>query len=165
MNRLTLKLAYICGLMSLPGAGLAGSVDILSPDTAHTYAASRISNSTLKWSNREQKLYANITFDPQMYAGDGDSGRKEYFVFGIPGVAFDAQANTFYAKDDEGQPVAVAIKRPGMFGGSVLPAPGSCFYIYKSHGEVQVVLKASTVNTSVLKHHWIEKDGSYADNR
>ena len=109
MNRFTLNMACICGIMSLAGTGWAGSVDIPSPDKAHTYAASRISNTTLKWSNRDQKLYANITFDPQMYAGDGDSGRQEYFVFGIPGVTFDPQANTFYAKDNEGEPVAVAI--------------------------------------------------------
>ena len=24
---------------------------------------------------------------------------------------------------------------------------------------------ASTVNNTVLKHHWVEKDGGYADNR
>lgn len=165
MNRFTLNMACICGIMSLAGTGWAGSVDIPSPDKAHTYAASRISNTTLKWSNRDQKLYANITFDPQMYAGDGDSGRQEYFVFGIPGVTFDPQANTFYAKDNEGEPVAVAIKKPGIFGGSIRPAPGSCFYIYKNHGEVQIVLRASTVNTAALKHHWVEKDGSYTDNR
>lgn len=165
MRNSTPLVVYICGIMALASAGWAGSVDILSPDKANTYAVSRISNTILKWSSREQMLYASITFDPQMYAGDGDSARKESFVFGIPGVTFDPQANTFCTKDNEGQPVVVAIKKPGLFGGSVFPAPGSCFYIYRNHGEVRVVLKASTVNTLVLKHHWVEKDGSYADNR
>ena len=157
-------MASICGMMILADPSWAGSVDILSPDKANAYAVSRVSNTTLKWSPRDQRLYADIAFDTQMYAGDGDSSCKESFLFGIPGVTFDPQANAFYAKDDEGQPVIVAIKKPGWFGGKVLPAPGSCFYIYKNHGEVQVVLRASTVNSVVLKNHWIEKDGSYADN-
>ena len=165
MSGFSLKVVCICGMMTLAGAGWGASVDILSPDKAQTYAVGRISNTRLKWNDRNRMLYADITFDPQMYAGDGDSSKKEYFLFGIPGVTFDPQANTFYANDNEGQPVAVAIKKPGMFGGSILPAPGSCFYIYKNHGEVQVVLKASTVNNAVLKHHWVEKDGGYTDNR
>ena len=165
MSNFSLKIACVCGVMAMAGTGWAASVDILSPDKAQAYAASRVSHSTLKWSSRERALYAEITFDSQMYAGDSDPGKKEYFLFKIPGVTFDSQANTFYANDNEGQPVAVAIKKPGLFGGAILPAPGSCIYIYKNHGEVQVVLKASTVNSSILKNHWVEKDGSYTDNR
>ena len=140
----------------------AGSVIILSPDKAQAHAFGHVTKSKFIWSEKERALFADITFSVGMYAGSGQSNEQESFLFKFPGVTFDPSTKTFYARDKSGKEMAIAAGQSGLFGRSVKPLPGTCVYICKKHGEVQVVLTASTsLVSSDDSHHWMENDDEF----
>jgi hypothetical protein len=163
MNAPFSKTFFVFSTLMLTSTLWAASVTIESPDKAQTNAEGRVMQGSLKWLPKEQALYADITFTNDLYVTRGNALEQEYFLFKFPGVSFDPSTNTFYATAKDGQRVPVAVKKPGVFGGSIQPLPGTTINIYKSHGEVQVVLTATTdqVDRGILSH-WVERNSGFS---
>lgn len=148
----------VCLAVTLVASTLrAASVSIPSPDQAQTYADGRLTKGSLTWSNKEQALYANLTFSNELYDTQGERLTEECFLFKLPGVMADPETKTYYAQDDNGQRVPVATWQDSFFGRRILVSPGTCFHIQKDHGKVRVVLTATTALKTPLRNHWIEE--------
>lgn len=137
----------------------ADSVTIISPDKAQTHAYGRVAKSRLVWLAKDRALSADITFSTDLYAGGNEPLTRESFLFKFPGVTLDAATKQFLAQDSEGKRVPVASASGGL-GGNIKPLAGTRVYIYRRHGEVRVVLTATTTppNTDRVVT-WVERDG------
>jgi hypothetical protein len=134
----------------------AASVRIPSPDQTQTFADGRLTKGSLTWSNKEQALYANITFSNELYDTQGERLTEESFLFKLPGVMADPATKTYYAQDDNGQRVPVATWQDAFFGRRITLSPATCFHIQKDHGRLRVVMTATTAAV-VLRNHWIDE--------
>ena len=135
----------------------AGSVTIASPDQAQTNAEGRVIKAKLTWSDKDQALHADITFSNELYETKGDTHNEEYFLFKFPGVMADPATKTYYAQDDSGQRVPVAMWQDGFLGRHIKLLPGTYVHIQKKHGNVRVVLTATTTPPMVARrNHWVE---------
>ena len=153
----SLKKVVACLAMILLASPVwAASVSIPSPDQAQTYADGRLTNGKLTWSNKEQALYASLTFSNELYDTQGERLTEERFLFKLPGVMADPATKTYSAQDDSGQRVPVATWQDGFFGRRIMVSPGACFHVQNSHGTVRVVMTATTAAVN-LHNHWIEE--------
>ena len=135
----------------------AGSVTLASPDKVQTHAESRVKDANLTWSEKDHALYADITFSNDIYVGGAVPLVEDYFLFEIPGVRADPATKTFYAQDDSGQRVPVAMWQDGFLGRHIKLLPGTYVHIQKKHGNVRVVLTATTTPPMVARrNHWVE---------
>jgi hypothetical protein len=158
----SIKAAVGLAVLMMASPLWAGSVTILSPDTAQTWAYGYVTEAKFAWSSKEKALYADITFSNDLYATTDEPVQHEYFLFKFPGMMLDPGTKTFYAQDSSGQRVPVAVSESGLFSSFIKPLPGTVVYIHKKHGKVQVTLTATTVPLSVGGgRHWIEEgDGA-----
>ena len=136
----------------------AGPVTIVSPDKAQTNAESRVKKANLEWNDKDQALYADITFSNELYVSRGDALNEEYFLFRFPGVTANSETKTYYIRDESGQRVPVATWQDGLVGRHITLAPGAYIHIREAHGTVRVVLMATSTPTAVgRRNHWLEE--------
>ncbi len=137
----------------------AGPVTIASPDKAQTNAESRVKKANLEWNDKDQALYADITFSNDLYVSRGDALNEEYFLFRFPGVTADPATKTYYVQDNNGQRVPVATWQDGFLGRHITLSPGTYIHIREAHGDVRVVLTAtSTPPAFGRRNHWLEEN-------
>ncbi len=151
------KMAACLAVTLLASPLWAGSVTIASPDQAQTSAEGRVTKTKLTWSDKDQALYADITFSNELYETKGDALTEEYFLFKFPGVMADPATKTYYAQDQSGQRVPVATWQNGFFGRHIKMSPGTCVHIRKEHGKVHVVMTATTAAKTALRNQWVEE--------
>jgi hypothetical protein len=157
-NSLTKGVACLA-VMLLAGPLWAGLVTIVSPDKAQTNAESRIKKADLEWRDKDQTLYADVTFSNELYVSRGDGLNEEYFLFRLPGVKADPTTRTLYAQDDSGVRVPVATWQDGLLGRHITLAPGAYIHIREAHGAVRVVLTATSTPPAVgERSHWLEEN-------
>ncbi|MCX6906648.1 MAG: hypothetical protein NTY01_01255 [Verrucomicrobia bacterium] len=146
----------VVAVLMFAGLSRADSVTIVSPDLTETYACGHVEQAKFEWVNEDAELYANVTFSNGFYAGDGEAPSREYFLFKFPGVTYDRATKTFYAQDNEGHSVPVAVMQAGLIGHYIKPMPGTCVYISNSGGTVQLILTATTnPRPSRYANHWV----------
>ena len=138
-----------------------GLLQIVSPDTAQTFAGGVTTRFLLEWDRRAQVLRAFITFTNSPYQNDSTSRREEQFLFRLPGVALDPATGVFSARDPQGHnvPIAVRVRRGGLFSTSnaVEPTAGTTIYVSKISGRVKVSLTANPSAAAVADkaQHWV----------
>jgi hypothetical protein len=155
-TRITVKVLAVVAVLMFAGFSRADSVTLVSSDKADTYAYGHVEKANFIWVMEETALYADITFSNWLYAGDGgESASQEYFLFKFPGVTFDSATKTFYARNEDGRPVPVAVMEDAWTGQRIKPLPGTCVYISNSGGTVQLVLKGTTNPEVKYASHWV----------
>jgi hypothetical protein len=156
------KVVAWLAMTMLAGSAWAGSVAIISPDKAQTAADCRVKAANLTWSETDHALYADITFSNDIYVGGAVPLVEDYFLFAFPGVSADPATKTFYAPDSNGHRVPVATWEDGAFGRHIKLLPGAFVHIQKKHGNVRVVLTATTTPTmAARRNHWVEDNTSF----
>jgi len=154
MNKLFLLLAALV-LGSLAAQGATAKIE--SPYTAQTSASWIMSNHRLFWNNKDQTLYAEITFDNRLYSDRTNPPDHESFLFPFPGVKLDPKTKTFYVESKTGQHVPVAETHTMLFWKTIEPLPGTRIFVIKKSGTIKVTLTADTEATpDNLDRHWME---------
>jgi sugar lactone lactonase YvrE len=147
--------------MAMAGLGAhAATVKIVSPGKAQTYAYSSLTGSCFFWNQKEQTLYARLTFDNHLYASRTEPLDQESFVFAFPGVTFDAATNLYRATGADGQPVPVAERKKHLIGHVIVPLPGTVTFVNKRSGAVTVVLTVDTDHPQT--RHWREHSDNWS---
>lgn len=140
----------------------SGLLQVLSPDTAQTFAGGVTTRYLLNWDNRGQALRALVTFTNSPYQDTQMSRREEQFSFRFPGVTLDPATGVFSVRDPAGNPIPIAVKmrrRGGFFSRSnaIEPTVGATIYVSKISGRVSVRLTAKpTAPPAADKaNHWV----------
>ncbi len=140
----------------------SGLLQILSPDTAQTYAGGVTTRFLLNWDSRGQVLRAFVTFTNSPYQDTQTPRREEQFSFRFPGVTLDPATGVFSARDPAGNliPVAVKVRRRGGFfsrSNPIEPTAGATIYVTKISGRVAVRLtaKPDAPPTADKTNHWV----------
>ena len=154
-TRMAVKVMAVVAVLMFAGFSRADSVTLVSSDRAESYAYGHMEKANFIWVREGSALYADVTFSNWLYAGDGEPASQEYFLFKFPGVTFDEATKTFYARNDGGSPVPVAVMEDALIGQRIKPLPGTCVYISNSGGTVQLVLKGTTNPEVKYANHWV----------
>ena len=139
-----------------------GLLQVLSPDTAQTYAGGVTTRYVLNWDRREQVLRAFVQFTNSPYQDTQTSRREEQFGFRFPGVSLDESTGVFSVRDPQGGrpiPVAVRVRGGGLLSRSnaIEPTAGTTIYVSKISGRVAVRLtaKPTAPPTADKANHWV----------
>jgi hypothetical protein len=140
-------------------AALAGTVEIVSPDTTQTYSYSEARYKSLDWDEDKQALIAYMTFTTRPYAYSNEPPKDEFCAFHFPGVTFNPEDRKYYAKAQSGEPMAIAELKEGMLADWIEMLPGTAVLIFKKDGDVKLVLASTTEwKEGDPDLHWIERD-------
>ncbi len=140
----------------------SGQLQLISPDTAQTFAGGVTIRYLLNWDSRAQVLRAMLTFSNSPYQDTNTQRKEEQFGFRIPGVTLDANSGVFFARDPAGNnvPVAVQVRGGGGFlsrRNPIEPTVGSTIYVSKPGGRVSVrlIAKPAAPATTDKANHWV----------
>ena len=141
-------------------AAEAAHVKLLSPDTAQTYAVGWVVDHSFTWNARTKQFSAYLQFNDQSAPRWHE---EESFQFCFPEVKFDTTNRTFYVMNNDNQRVSVAELRTGLFGQSIVPAPGTTVLIANEHGKVRLVLTADSdpKDRGAYTSCWIERSDAW----
>lgn len=138
----------------------AAHVQLLSPDTAQTYAVGMLMDHNFTWNARTGQFGAVLQFSDRSVTKWRE---EETCRFGFPEVKFDATSRTFYALASDNHRVPVAQVRDHWLGREIVPAPGTSVLIANEHGKVRLVLTADDApkGRSALAPCWIERSDAW----
>ena len=154
MNKIVLLLATMV-ISGLTARGATAKIE--SPHTAQTSASWTMSDHRLFWNNKDQTLYAEVTFDNRLYSDSTNPFGRESFVFPLPGVKLDPNTKTLFAKTKTGQNVPVAEIRKTLFLDTIVPLPGARIFVIKKSGTVNLTLTAdTTLRPGCCDRNWME---------
>ena len=138
----------------------AAHVQLLSPDTAQTYAVGLVMDHTFTWNARTGQFGAVVVVSDR----SATKWREEEACrFGFPAVKFDAPTRTFYALASDNHRVPIAQMRERWLGREIIPAPGTSVLIANEHGQVRLVLMADDAakGRSALAPCWSERSDAW----
>jgi hypothetical protein len=140
----------------------SGLLQVLSPDTAQTFAGGVTVRYLLNWDRRTQELRALVAFTNSPYQDPDTPRREEQFGFRFPGVTLDPATGVFSVRDPAGNSVPVAVRVRGGGGlfsrqNAVEPTAGVSIYVSKISGRVAVRLtaKPTAPATADKSNHWV----------
>ena len=148
----------VVGPISVTPSGL---LQVLSPDTAQTFAGGVTVRYLLNWDRRAQVLRALVAFSNSPYVNPDTQRQEEQFGFRFPGVALDPATGVFSVRDPAGNnvPVAVQVRGGGLFSrrNAIEPSSGVTVYVSKIGGRVAVRLTAKPAAPAVADkaNHWV----------
>lgn len=134
----------------------AESIAVTAEERAQTDAAGYVEKANFEQFAGDPALYADITYSNAIYVGDGQSLCREYYVFKFPEVTFDPATKMFYAQNDAGIKVPVAVVVDTWMGHRIRPLQGTCVRINNNGGTLQLKLTATTDPSVNRASHWVQ---------
>ncbi len=139
MKRLFFSLGLgLLFLVTPVSAAKAHVWEVGSPDHQQTFTFGTEQHRA--WMQKGDHLSIVMKFTNDPYVDQTNPRLYDDFIFNFPNVTLGKDGRTFYYQAPGGRAVAVAFRRPGLFGDEVTLLPSSFLAVQKPHGLLSLTL-------------------------